>query len=262
MIWQNEGVFKFDLKGVQLEGQCIGPAPDKARTIILLHEGLGSIALWRDFPTRLSQATGYGVFVYSRQGYGGSDPVTLPRPLDYMASEAQSVLPDVLSCIGFEEGFLLGHSDGASIAALYGGCVVDERILGIVLLAPHFFVEAVSIDAIKAARVAYEQGNLKSGLSHYHNDVDNAFWGWNDAWLDPGFIGFNIEDIIDDISVPVMAIQGDADEYGTLKQMDCLKSRLKVPLDLEILKGCGHSPHIQRAEDVMALIAKFMQTIK
>jgi len=258
VIWQNEGVFKFEVKGVQLEGQCIGPAPKEAKTIILLHEGLGSIALWRDFPARLSEETGCGVFVYSRQGYGASSPATLPRPLDYMELEAQTVLPDVLACIGFEEGFLLGHSDGASIAALYAGNIVDERILGIILMAPHFFVETKSIEAINAARTAYELENLKSRLSSYHSDVDNAFWGWNDAWLNPEFLKWNIEDILSGISTPVLAIQGEADEYGTLRQLDALTLRLSAPLHLEIVKDCGHSPHIQCADAVMGLIVAFL----
>ncbi|MBL4739524.1 MAG: alpha/beta hydrolase [Sneathiella sp.] len=258
MIWSNEGVFKFDVKGVSLEGQCIGPAPNKAKTIILLHEGLGSVALWRDFPTRISKETGCGVFVYSRQGYGASSLATLPRPLDYMTQEAQSVLPDVLSYMGFQQGYLLGHSDGASIAALYGGHIVDDRILGIILMAPHFFVETISVEAIKAAREAYESGDLRDRLSSYHSDVDNAFWEWNNAWLNPKFASWNIEAILKDISPPVMAIQGDADEYGTLRQLDSLKRHLNSPLRLEVLKDCGHSPHIQCADEVMSMILQFL----
>src|SRR5689334_12447580 len=168
-----------------LEYRMIGPAPEDAPTIVMLHEGLGSAGLWGDFPEKLQAATGTGVFVYSRAGYGASSPVTLPRPLDYMQIEALDTLPKLLDAIGFRRGLLLGHSDGASIAAIYAGGRADHRIRGLVLIAPHFVVKDVSVASIAEIRQAYENTELRVKLARWHSDVDNAFHGWNGAWLDP-----------------------------------------------------------------------------
>ena len=162
-----------------LEYRMIGPAPDEAPTIIMLHEGLGSAALWGDFPDRLAAATAAGVLVYSRAGYGASTPVTLPRPLDYMRIEALEILPELLDVIGFRRGLLLGHSDGASIAAIYAGGAGDHRVRGVALIAPHFVVEDVSVKSIAEARQTYETAGLRAKLARWHGDVDNAFYGWN-----------------------------------------------------------------------------------
>src|SRR5216684_7723404 len=179
-----------------LEYRMIGPAPDDAPTIVMLHEGLGCVALWGDFPDRLAAATGAGVLVYSRAGYGASTTVTLPRPLDYMHIEALDTLPRLLDQIGFRRGLLLGHSDGASIAAIYAGGVQDHRVRGLVLIAPHFIVENVSIASIAEAKRAYDTGDLRTRLARWHRHVDVAFRGWNDAWLDPGFRAWNISDAL------------------------------------------------------------------
>ncbi|MEC9313050.1 MAG: alpha/beta fold hydrolase, partial [Pseudomonadota bacterium] len=158
--------------GANLEYACHGPAPDQAPTLVLLHEGLGCVALWRDFPEKLAAATGLGVFVYSRQGYGQSDPVTLPRPLDFMTREAKDVLPGLLDAIGLEHGVLMGHSDGATIAAIYGGSVLDHRVRGLILMAPHFFTEPGGLAEIAKAKEAYDSGDLKEKLAKYHKDPD------------------------------------------------------------------------------------------
>ena len=170
----------------------IGPRPDAAPTLVLLHEGLGCVGLWGDFPEKLQEATGAGVFVYSRAGYGQSSPVTLPRPLTYMHDEARDMLPRLLDEIGFRRGLLIGHSDGASIAAIYAGSHQDHRVGGLVLIAPHFFTEDAGIASIVEARKAYETGDLRQRLSRWHADVDNAFKGWNGAWLDPDFRQWDI----------------------------------------------------------------------
>src|SRR5690242_356362 len=175
------------IDGAELEYRLIGPQPSDAPCIVMLHEGLGSVGLWGDFPDRLRAATGRSVFVYSRAGYGASSPVALPRPLDYMQREARDVLPRLLDAIGFREGLLVGHSDGASIAALYAGGTQDHRLRGVVLIAPHVIVEDVSVASIAAIKTAYETTELRSKLSRWHKDVDNAFYGWNGAWLDPDF---------------------------------------------------------------------------
>src|ERR1700675_2484094 len=166
----------------ELEYRMIGPAPDDAPTIVMLHEGLGSVGLWGDFPDRLRAATGVGVLVYSRAGYGASTPVKLPRPLDYMHVEALDVLPKLLDQIGFRRGLLLGHSDGASIASIYAGGVQDHRVRAVAMIAPHFVVEDIGLASIADTRKAYEIGGLKEKLKRWHDDVDNTFYRWNDAW--------------------------------------------------------------------------------
>ena len=209
------------------------------------------------FPERLAKATGLGVFAYSRAGYGQSDPVELPRPLDYMSREARDVLPQLLDAIGLERGLLLGHSDGASIAAVYAGSFDDARLAGVVLMAPHFFTEPEGLSSIAAAKEAYENSDLRWKLGKYHRDPDNAFYGWNGAWLDPDFKRWNIAGSIDGFKVPVLAIQGEADQYGTLAQVHEIERRSPSPVTLEILPGCGHSPHLEKPEETLATVAAF-----
>ncbi len=226
--------------------------------IVLLHEGLGSIGLWRGFPQALAGRTGWCVIAYSRGGYGQSDPVPLPRPLDYMTREAVEVLPGVLDATGFRQGILLGHSDGASIAAIYAGHFKDPRVAGVCLMAPHFFTEPGGLASIAEAKVAYETGDLRQRLAKYHADVDNAFWGWNGAWLDPGFKAWNIEDALPGIGVPVLAIQGRDDQYGTLAQIEALVKGARVPVDTAILEDCKHSPHIEQPERTLEAVSGFL----
>jgi pimeloyl-ACP methyl ester carboxylesterase len=250
------------VNGVTLEAGCTGPSPAEAPTIILLHEGLGCLRLWREFPQALARATGYGVFAYSRQGYGGSDPVQLPRPLDYMTREALDVLPFVLEQTGLRRGVLLGHSDGASIASLYLGNRQDTRINGLILIAPHFFTEPAGLRAIAEAKLAYETGDLRPRLAKYHRDPDGAFWGWNQAWLDPGFAAWNIEEALDYIRVPVLAIQGRDDQYGTLAQIEALNTRLYAPLDTCVLNDCRHAPFIEQPQATLAAITGFLERLE
>ena len=255
--WRAGASSAVTIGGKRLETLCQGPAPDHTPTIVMLHEGLGCVALWRDFPQKLVAATGFGVFAYSRAGYGQSDPVKLPRPLDYMTREALETLPELLEVIGFRKGVLLGHSDGASIAAIYAGSVEDFRVRGLVLIAPHFFTEPSGLAAIAAAREAYVQGDLRARLAKYHQYVDSAFRGWNEAWLDPGFKAWNIADSIDYWRVPTLAIQGIGDQYGTLAQIREIETRAYSPVDVEILEGCKHSPHLEQPERTVAAIAEF-----
>jgi pimeloyl-ACP methyl ester carboxylesterase len=243
--------------GKRLEAVAYGPAPAEAPTIVMLHEGLGCLALWRDFPQKLAAATGWGVFVYSRAGYGGSDPVDLPRPLDYMGREARASLPAVLEAIGLERGILLGHSDGASIAAIYAGEHSDERIQGLVLMAPHLFTEEPGLTSIAEARLAYETGDLRAKLAKYHAHVDIAFRGWNDTWLDPGFRAWNIEDRVRRWRVPALIIQGVDDQYGTLAQVRSIEARSPAPVKSVILETCRHSPQIDRPEATLKAIVAF-----
>src|SRR3954465_12358302 len=182
---------QLGIAGASLEYRMIGPKPDAAPTIVMLHEGLGSVTTWGDFPAKLAERTGAGVFLYSRAGYGKSSSIALPRPLDYMQREATEVLPKLLDMIGFRRGILLGHSDGATIAAWYAGSVQDHRVRGLVLMAPHFFMEASNVDAIRKTVASYET-ELRPRLARHHAEVDTAFRGWSGAWLAPGFQNFDI----------------------------------------------------------------------
>jgi pimeloyl-ACP methyl ester carboxylesterase len=240
-----------------LEYRMLGPAPAEAPTIVMLHEGLGSAGLWGDFPDRLQAATGAGVFVYSRAGYGASSPVKLPRPLDYMHREALDVLPKLLEAIGFRRGLLLGHSDGASIAAIYAGGLADHRLSGIVLIAPHFVVEDVSVASIAEIKATYENTDLRERLARWHKDVDNAFHGWNGAWLDPEFRGWDISEYLAYIRVPSLLIQGEADQYGTIRQVEIAGEECYCPVEVTLIKGAGHSPHREAAERTLNAISEF-----
>jgi pimeloyl-ACP methyl ester carboxylesterase len=244
-----------------LEYRMIGPAPDAAPTIVMLHEGLGSVGLWGDFPEKLAAATGAGVFVYSRAGYGGSSPAPLPRPLDYMHAEALQVLPEILDAIGFRRGLLLGHSDGASIAAIYAGGVADHRIRALAMIAPHFVVEELSLSSIAEAKAAYEQGSLKTRLARWHGNVDNAFHGWNGAWLDPRFRGWDISEYLGYVRVPIAILQGADDQYGTLRQIEIAQAECYCPVDVTIIPGAGHSPHREAPGVTLGAIADFVNRI-
>jgi pimeloyl-ACP methyl ester carboxylesterase len=225
---------------------------------VLLHEGLGSLALWRDFPARLADATGCGVFGYSRFGYGGSDAAGLPRPLDYMRREAREVLPRVLDAAGLRRGILFGHSDGASIAAIHAGSVGDPRVAGLVLLAPHFFTEPGGLAAIEAARERYAAGDLRRRLARHHRDVDVAFGGWSGAWLDPGFpAAFDLRPEVARIRLPVLAIQGEADAYGTADQLHALARQAPGPVEVLLLPGVGHAPQAEAPAAVLAATRRF-----
>jgi pimeloyl-ACP methyl ester carboxylesterase len=242
----------------RLETGWWGPGPEAAPTLVLLHEGLGSLGLWRDFPARLAEATGCGVFAYSRFGYGGSDPVPLPRPLDYMQREARQVLPRVLDAIDFRCGVLVGHSDGGSIAAIHAGSFQDFRVQGLVLLAPHFFTEPEGLAAIREATRRYEAGDLRARLARHHREVEVAFRGWSGAWLDPGFpAAFDLLPDIAHIRVPILAIQGEADPYGTPEQLRVLEREAYCPVEVLMLPGIGHAPQAEAPEVVLHAVREF-----
>jgi pimeloyl-ACP methyl ester carboxylesterase len=251
----------FDLQaaGHRLEAAWFGPRRDRERAIVLLHEGLGCVAMWRDFPEALADATGIAVLAYSRVGYGNSDPVSLPRPLTYMHDEGRLVLPAVLDAAEVRETLLVGHSDGGSIALIHAGSEVSRRVKGLALLAAHVFCEDISVEAIARAKEAYEHGDLREKLRPYHREnVDGAFWGWNQAWLDPAFRAWNIEDFVQviDASVPALVIQGAVDPYGTLRQVDAIERGLRGPCTRLILEGCGHAPHRERPRETIEAIVE------
>jgi pimeloyl-ACP methyl ester carboxylesterase len=249
------------IDGGTLETKWWGPGPDAAPTLVLLHEGLGCVALWRDFPEALAAATGCGVFAYSRFGYGGSDPVALPRPMTYMHDEALTVLPRVLDAAGVRRVVLIGHSDGGSIAAIHAGAVRDPRVVGVVMMAAHFFVEELNIASIRAIKATYEQGDLRERLARYHRNVEVAFRGWNDAWLDPRFGAFDITQQVAQIRVPVLALQGADDPYGTAEQLRVLERSARCPVETRLIESARHAPHLEAREATMGAIVPFVRRV-
>jgi pimeloyl-ACP methyl ester carboxylesterase len=246
--------------GRRLEAAWHGPAPDEAPTLVFLHEGLGCVSLWRDFPARLARATGCGALVYSRAGYGASDPVPLPRPLGFMHDEA-SVLPEVLDAASVRDAILVGHSDGASIALVHAGRDRPDRVRALVLAAPHVFCEDVTVRSIEDAAVRYKDGDLRRALERHHGaNVDVAFWGWNRAWLDPGFRAWNLEEFLPGIAVPVLLVQGRQDEYGTLGQLDAIEAGCRAPVTRIVLDDCGHAPHRDQPEHTLDAMASFVRS--
>jgi pimeloyl-ACP methyl ester carboxylesterase len=246
--------------GHHLEASWLGPGPAEAPTLVFLHDGIGCAATWRDFPAALARATGCGALVYSRAGYGGSDPVELPRPLSYMHDEGLVSLPQVLDAAGVERAFLVGHSDGGSIALLHASTAAAvPRVRGLLLAAPHVFVEDCTIRAIERARDEYLHGDLRARLARYHGEnVDCAFWGWNRAWLDPGFLAWNLEAYLPAVTAPVLVVQGVDDPFGTLRQVDAIERQVGGRFERNILERCGHRPHREQPELTLAAMADFV----
>ncbi|MBM3565985.1 MAG: alpha/beta hydrolase [Alphaproteobacteria bacterium] len=247
---------------MRLEYHWIPPAVSGRPALVFLHEGLGCIAMWRGFPERVAAATGCGALIYSRAGYGQSSPVALPRPLRYMHDEGLDVLPRLLRTLELEKVILVGHSDGGSIALIYGGGGQAPAPLGIVTLAAHVFNEDVCVASIRAAREAYLDGDLRRRLERFHGaNVDCAFRGWNGAWLDPGFMQWNLEEYLPPIAVPVLVIQGADDQYGTAAQYRAIQAGCGGPTELLVVEQCGHSPHIEQAEKTVAAVVRFVNSL-
>jgi pimeloyl-ACP methyl ester carboxylesterase len=231
-------------------------------TIVLLHEGLGCSAMWQDFPQRLSAASGADVFAYSRAGYGGSSACALPRPLDYMQREAQQTLPQVLDAIDAPAVVLLGHSDGASIAAVYAGAHADPRVQGVVMVAPHFFVEAPGLLAIAQAKIAFEQHGLRDKLRKYHGDnVDCAFRGWNEAWLHPDFRRWDITHYLPNIKAPILTIQGEHDQYGSAAQLRAVSEHCATSVETLVLPDCAHSPFKEQMQHTLDTVCRWITAL-
>lgn len=249
------------IEGARLECRRLPGDPTKP-TIVLLHEGLGSVSMWRDFPDKLAVATGAPVFLYSRAGYGKSSGSPLPWPTSYMHREALDVLPRVIATAGIGDHVLLGHSDGGSIALIYAGGAARHGLKSVVTMAAHAFNEEVCVKSIAMARDAYAATDLRQRLARYHGDnVDNAFRGWNDVWLSPDFWHWNIEEYFPRISVPLLAIQGLDDEYGTEKQVDAIVSQVKGPAEKLMLPNCKHSPHRDQTQAVLDALRGFLRRV-
>lgn len=243
-----------------IDGRCIEYAAipgdaGAAGTLVFLHEGLGSVALWRDFPRKVATQLRAPALVYSRFGYGASDGLTAKRTPGFMHDEALGVLPALLDQLRIERPILIGHSDGASIALIHAAAS-GRPVKGLICLAPHAFVEPVCVESIAQIRQSYLATDLKQRLAKYHTRVDDAFLGWADAWLDPQFLSWSIEDLLGAIDKPLLLIQGEDDEYGTLAQLDRIEARVKGPTRRLALPSCGHSPHRdQEAAVIDAMVA-------
>ena len=240
----------------RIEYERIGIARAHRPVLVFLHEGLGSIAMWRDFPGRLADATNCDAVVYSRYGYGNSEPLAEPRTVRYMHDEALVALPEFLDRLGIERPVLVGHSDGGSIALVHAGAAA-RPVAAAVTLAAHVMVEDVSVASISAAKIAYETAGLRAKLARYHADVDSAFRGWNRIWLAPEFRAWNIEEFLPRIARPLLAIQGKDDEYGTMEQLRRIGAQV-ADVELLQLESCRHSPHRDRPDAVLAAVARFV----
>jgi pimeloyl-ACP methyl ester carboxylesterase len=249
----------LDAGGRRLEYDWFRPDSSAPGTpvLVLLHEGLGSLALWKQFPALLAQASGCPVLAYSRYGYGKSDRLAAPRAVDYMHREALEVLPEVLAQLGIESPILVGHSDGASIALIHAGAG-GFPVRGVVAMAPHVFVEDITVASIAEARVAFETTDLPQKLGRYHDDVESTFRGWNDIWLHPDFRRWNIEEYLSGIRCPVLLIQGEDDQYGTLLQVEAIARQVSGPVETLVLPECAHSPQVDQKQATLDAIAAFV----
>jgi pimeloyl-ACP methyl ester carboxylesterase len=251
--------------GHRLEYGRIEPGPRHgsaadAPVLVFLHEGLGSLALWKDFPEKVSHATGCPTVVYSRYGYGKSDRLVEARGVDYMHHEALEVLPELLDALSIRKPILIGHSDGASIALIHTGAR-RRPVRGLVLLAPHVFVEDITVESIAEAKVAFETTNLQAKLARYHDDAESTFRGWNDIWLHPDFRRWNIEEYLPGVSCPLLLIQGEDDQYGTSSQVTAIARQVCGPVETLVLPNCAHSPHVDQTHATVEKIAHFVREL-
>jgi pimeloyl-ACP methyl ester carboxylesterase len=245
----------------RLEYRWLGSPAGEAPTIVFLHEGLGSITQWRDFPAALCERTGCSGLVYNRRGYGGSDAMDRLTPR-FMHREALDVLPRVLDALGIERPVLFGHSDGGSIALIYAGSGLPPPS-GLILEAAHVFVEDVTVARIAELPALYRAGELRRRLERHHGrNVDRLFDEWTRTWLSAEFRGWNIEECLHRIQCPALVIQGRDDEYGTLRQVEAITTAVRGATDTLVIEACGHAPHIDRREDVLVAAATFVQRLR
>lgn len=249
--------------GHRLEYQLLRPAAATASapTLVFLHEGLGSLSLWKKFPLQVAEAAGCPALVYSRYGYGKSDRLAAPRLVDYMHREALDVLPQVLDALGIDNPIFIGHSDGASIALIHAGAGV-RPVRALVAMAPHVFVEDITVRSIAEAGEAFRSTDLPERLGRYHDHVDSTFRGWNDIWLHPDFLRWNIEDYLGDIQCPVLVIQGEDDQYGTPAQVHAIEQQVSGPVETLLLADCAHSPHQAQLDATREAIVEFVAEVR
>ncbi len=244
------------ISGVQLEYRHLEGDPARP-TLVFLHEGLGSVELWKDFPREVAEGTGNAALVYSRRGYGRSDPIDSPRSPQFLQDEATVTLPALLAELGVKDPILIGHSDGASIALIYAGTFPHVR--GVVAMAPHVFVEPEAQTAAAALEESFLSGDMAEKMSRYHHEPAATFYGWFDIWRSPGFRDWNIEHVLGQISCPVLVIQGADDEYGTIAQVEAVESGIPGTVGSLWLEECGHSPHRDQPDEVRTAIVEFVR---
>ena len=245
--------------GRRLEIARHGPSPAEAPTLVFLHHGLGCVGTWRDFPARLATATGCGAIVYGRLGYGRSDPCSLPRSPRFMHDEGLEVLPELLDVAGVRECVLLGHSDGGSIAIIYAGGTSAAPLRGVITEAAHVFFEPMTVHALREAKESYERGELRERLGKHHgSNTDCAFRGWNDTWLHPGFVNWDLREYLPHVKVPMLVIQGADDEYGTTAQVETIVRHTAAETQTMMLPDCGHSPHLEQEALMLEAMRSFV----
>ncbi len=249
-----------DAAPLRIEYRWVGDAASALPPVVFLHEGLGSVAMWKDFPDRLCTGSGLRGLVFSRPGYGRSTPKAASEHWapDFMHRQALEVLPRLFAALDIRTPWLFGHSDGGSIALLHAAAF---PVTGAIVVAPHVFVEPVSIASIERARAAYETGDLRQRLARYHDDPDSAFRGWNDIWLAPAFRDWNIEAALDGIACPLLAAQGADDEYGSLEQIERIQRRLPTT-ELLVIADCGHSPHRDQPARLIEASLRFIRAAR
>jgi pimeloyl-ACP methyl ester carboxylesterase len=256
-----------DFETITVDDQVIefawfGPPPKNRPVIVMLHEGLGCVALWRDFPEQIAVRTGLPVMAYSRLGYGGSSPALLPKDSRYMHNEALTALPALLSALEIDDYFLFGHSDGASISLIYAGGTQAAGLRGIVLEAPHVVMEKICRDSILMANDAYENGDLRNKLEKYHGtNVDCAFYGWAGPWSSDDFWDWDLREFLPGISVDILIIQGEDDQYGTILQVNSIEGSSGGKVQTLLLPDCGHSPHIDQPASVLNYASNFIRAL-
>jgi pimeloyl-ACP methyl ester carboxylesterase len=248
------------VRGRRLEVLRIASRDAASPFLVFLHEGLGSVSHWKDFPARAAAATGFGVVVYSRYGAGNSDVLQESRAVTYMHDEALQSLPELLSKLEIQNPILIGHSDGASIALIYSGA--RHPVRGLVLMAPHVFCEDLSVQSIAEARLRFETTNMSEKLARHHRDADRTFWGWNNIWLHPDFRRWNIEEYLPQVTCPVLVIQGLEDQYGTMAQVEAIARQVAGPVEVLKLEDCRHSPHRDQPEAVLDAVARFSRGLR
>jgi len=246
--------------GRSLNYEWTGGGSDARPVLVFLHEGLGSIRQWRDFPAKVAQATGCRALVYDRYGYGDSDVLLEKRTVRFMHDEALRSLPEVLARLGIENPILVGHSDGASIALIHAGA--GFKVKAVAAMAPHVFIEPICLDSISKISGSFVKSGLEDRLAKYHRDARKTFYGWADVWLDPGFVSWDIrDDYLPEIECPVLAIQGENDEYGTMAQLDEIARRVKRS-ELLKLPDCGHSPFRDQPGPVLDALRRFVEAAR
>ena len=251
-----EGQGRLALSGGEIELLEI-PGDGGKPALVLLHEGLGSVGLWRGFPERLASATNRRTIAFSRYGHGQSDAPPQPRTPAFMHEEALEVLPELLTKLEIDQPLLVGHSDGASIALIYAA---QHPVTAVVAIAPHVFVEDMCLAEIRQTKQTFETTDLRERMTRHHRDPDAAFYGWNDVWLHPEFPQWNIEGELGQIRAPLLLIQGTGDQYGTMAQLDSIEQRAKGPLTRVHLE-CQHSPATERPDQTAEAIAAFTSAL-